>query len=127
MEGLMPAFCTELSHELHETNRRLCFWLDSLSDDATESVRPPRAATPQQMAGLLSELMRAGENLRALPAERDPRLERELSAYRENVERLRALLPSIHTTLLQERARLEQERTRVGSAVEWARRSRQTL
>jgi len=50
-----------------------------------------------------------------------------LSAYRKQVERLRVLLPSIHQTLLGERARLEQERARVTSTAEWARRSRQTL
>jgi len=79
------------------------------------------------MAGLLSELMRAGEWLRALPAERDAELAEELTAYRSNVERVRELLPSIHSTLLQARARLEQERTRVEAAAEWTRRSLQTL
>jgi hypothetical protein len=126
MERMMPALSTDLSQQLHETNCRLGFWLDSLSD----SMRPVSeiaAATPQQMASLLSELMIAGQKLRALPAKRDAGLEKEVAAYRENVERLRELLPSIHRTLLRERARLEQERARVESAAEWARRSRQTL
>jgi len=79
------------------------------------------------MSWLLSELLHAGQNLRTLPGERDARLELEISVYRENVERLRTLLPSIHKALLSERARLEQERARVESATEWVRRSRQTL
>jgi hypothetical protein len=54
-------------------------------------------------------------------------LELELDQYRKNVERLRTVMPSIHSVLLQERARLEQERARVESVAEWARGSRQTL
>ena len=81
----------------------------------------------EQMAGLLSELMRAGAGLRSLPREQSPELEQELSVYRKNVDRLRELMPSIHATLLQERARLENERGRLESAAEWARSSRQTL
>jgi len=79
------------------------------------------------MSGLLSELMRAGEWLRELPPDRDSALEQELSAYRRNVERLRDLLPAIHSALLAERARLESERARMTSAAAWARGSRQTL
>jgi hypothetical protein len=127
MERMMPVLSVDLSQQLHETNCRLSFWLDSLSANSMRPVSETAAATPQQMASLLSELMLAGEKLRALPAERDSELEKEVAAYRENVERLRAVLPSIHSTLLRERARLEQERARVESAAEWARRSRQTL
>jgi predicted nucleic acid-binding Zn-ribbon protein len=76
---------------------------------------------------LLSELLRAGEWLRARPEHRDAELEHELSEYRKQVERLRSLLPFIHRALLRERARLEQERERVQAAAEWARGSRQTL
>jgi hypothetical protein len=112
---------------LHEINGRLHAVLDSLASDPTHPNPSPRAATPQQMAGLLSELMRAGQWLRTLPGDRSPALEQELGAYRKNVERLRAVLPSIHTTLLRERARLEQERARVQSAATWASASRQTL
>jgi hypothetical protein len=118
----MPSTPNSLAQNLHESNARLCFWLDSLPP-STQS----RSATPEQMMGLLSELMRAGEWLRDMPRDKDSALELELSEYRRNVERLRALLPSIHSTLLEERARLEQERARVASAEEWAGRSCQTL
>lgn len=116
-----------IAQNLRDSNSRLTYWLDSLIPDHGQAPAEPRAASPQQMAGLLSELMRAGEWLRAMPAEKDPALEQELSEYRKNVLRLRALLPSIHGALLRERARLEQERARVGAAAEWSRRSRQTL
>jgi hypothetical protein len=114
----------ELAQNLHDTNRRLRFWLDSLVPEQATAG----AATPQQMAGLLSELLRAGEWLRAgLPQERDSELETELGNYRRNVERLRELLPFIQRVLLREKARLETERARVECAAEWARGSRRTL
>lgn len=117
----------QLAQNLHECNSRLEFWLESLIPDASRSIPQFRAATPEQMAGLLSELMRAGAGLRSLPRDQSPELEQELSVYRKNVDRLRELMPSIHATLLQERARLENERGRLESAAEWARSSRQTL
>jgi len=124
----MPLLASDvLVQELRETNCRLSGWLDSLTLDRTQPFAPARPATPQQMAGLLSELMRAGGWLRVLPKEREPELEQALSEYRRNVERLRQFLPAIHETLLKERARLEQQRARVESAAEWARRSRETL
>jgi hypothetical protein len=113
----------QLTRNLRQANRRLLFWLDSLV--LNERCQ---AATPQQMAGLLSDLMRAGEWLRAgLPEEKDLELEAELEQYRQNVEKLRELLPSIHRQLLSERGRLEAERARIGSAAEWMRAARQTL
>ncbi|HEY3971868.1 MAG TPA: hypothetical protein VGM18_02625 [Candidatus Sulfotelmatobacter sp.] len=123
----MPTlFPTPVAQNIHETNARLRSLLDTL-DTGAGPAQAPLPATPQQMAGLLSELMRVGEWLRILPEDRDTDLEEELSEYRKNVECLRALLPSMHAALLRERARLEQERARVEGAAEWARRSRQTL
>jgi len=112
----------ECVHALRETTRRLSFWLDQLPDLNSETP-----ATPQPIAALLSELLRAGEWLRAIDDKTDPELQRELADYRKQVERLRELLPSIHRALLRERARLEQERERLNAAGEWARVSRQTL
>jgi hypothetical protein len=115
-----------LSHNLRDTNHRLRFWLESM----VPGLGQPTCAMPEHMAALLSELLRAGAGLRAkpLPAKgADPELEAELEMYRSHVERLRELLPRIHDHLLAERARLEAQRTRVRSAAEWARTSRQTL
>jgi hypothetical protein len=144
MERMMPLLVapTEIAQTLHETNVRLRFWLDSLipnhragdgkmsaaESSSRETFAPELcAASPEQMAGLLSELMRAGEALRVLPPDADEPLEEELGEYRENVEQLRALMPFIHSALLRERACIEQERARVQTAAEWAHASRQTL
>jgi hypothetical protein len=121
LERLMPT----LLQSLRETNRRLSFSLDRMFAQHGQPV-----ATPEHMAALLSELLLAGASLRTEPVSagsKDPELDRELEAYRGNVERLRDLLPSIHSQLLAERARLEVQRARVKSADEWARASRQTL
>ena len=122
MPSLVP-----LVDEFHEINQHLEFWLNTLRNPTSRPDLPARPATPEQMNGLLSELMRAGERLRGLPAERNDALEHEMTRYRSQVERLHALLPSIHSGLLRERARLEQERERLNSAAQWARGSRQTL
>jgi hypothetical protein len=79
---------------------------------------------------LLSELLSAGVELRseAIPQRgTDLDLDRELDRYRQNVEQLRELLPSIQGQLLAERARIESQRARIQSATHWARASRQTL
>jgi erythromycin esterase-like protein len=122
----------KIAQNLHESNSRLISLLDQVHPNQVHPIsdRTPaeaRVATPHQMSGLVSELLRAAECLRALPLEKNPEVEQALNAYRVNVERLRDLLPSIHSALLRERARLEQEGTRVEAAAEWARRSRQTL
>lgn len=116
-----------LAQDLHETNFRLRSQLDKLAPHRSPLSIRAQPAQPEQMAGLLSELMRVGQWLRWLPQTPDPQLESELREYRGNVERLRTLLPLIHEALLEERARLEQERSRVGAAAEWADCSRQTL
>jgi len=116
-----------LLQNLRDTNRRLSFWLDSL---LAPHNGQPTVATPEQMAALLSELLRAGAGFRAelISAKgNNPDLDRELETYRGNVERLRDLLPSIHNQLLAERGRLEAQRSRIRTAAEWARASRQTL
>jgi hypothetical protein len=115
-----------LLQNMRETNRRLRFWLDRMIAQPGQ----PAVVTPEPMAALLSELLSAGAGLRAQPIPskgNDPELDGELEKYRFNVERLRELLPSIHSQLLAERGRLGAQRTRVQSAAEWARASRQTL
>jgi hypothetical protein len=124
MERVIPMLALALlTRNLRQANSRIGLLLAGVA--LNSSV--PQAVTPQQMSGLLTELMRAGQWLRELPRENDPALEQELSAYRENVLRLREMLPRIHRALLEERTRLESERARVELAAEWARRSRQTL
>ena len=117
----MPAFAS-VNCPLQEINSRLQFWIDTLAGVGSQRS----VANPKQIAGILAELMRAGQWLRTLPNRNLPELQTEIEAYRRNVERLRNLLPSIHSGLLRERARLEQERARIASAREWVRRSRET-
>jgi hypothetical protein len=111
---------------LRETNQRLQAWLRSMVKPSGQLC----VATPDCITALLSELLQAGAALReqALPTRGiDPELDDELEQYRHNIERLRDVLPSIHSQLLVERARLEVQRARVHSADEWAQTSRQTL
>jgi hypothetical protein len=111
---------------LRETNRRLPEWLDCVVARHEQAA----VATPDQMSGLLSELLKAGEGLRAEPIPEkgvDPELDEELEKYRLNVERLQRMLPAIHSQLLVERARLEYQRARVQVTAEWARASCRTF
>jgi hypothetical protein len=89
-----------------------------------------RSARPADISALLSELVTAGAELRsqALPDRGvDAELDGELDRYRQNIEQLRELLPSIQGQLLAERARIESHRARIESAAQWAKTSRQTL
>ena len=115
----------QIAHDLHESSNTIRRVLHELLPQASENT--PHAATPQQMSDLLSQLMLAGQRLHALPAQRDGKLEQEISEYRQEVERLRSLLPSIQVSLLAERARLERERERLNGAAAWAQASLQTL
>jgi len=133
MERVLSCLAPDLIAEnLRRCNARLDQALNGLAlrgldAESASGCEPVRAATPHLMAGLLSDLMTAGEWLRSLPREKGPDLQLELSLYRKNVERLREVMPFIHSALLQERAHLEQERGSVEAAAEWARRSRMTL
>jgi hypothetical protein len=109
---------------MRDSNRRLSLCLDSIAARHSRQV-----ITPELMGALLSELLTAGASLRAqpLPAKgNDLELDDELAKYRGHVERLRDLLPTIHSALLTERARIEAQRSRLQSATEWACASRQT-
>ena len=115
-----------LLQNLRETNGRMTHWFQGIftADDQ------PVVATPEQMAAILSELLRTGGWLRAAPIPPigdNPELHSELERYRQNVLRLHALMPSIHRELLAERARLEGQRSRVRAAEEWFRASRRTF
>lgn len=122
----MSSILLSRSQILHETNDRLRFWLDGMIGECGGR----RVVNQEDISALLSELSRTGAAFRAepLPGQgTDPELDEELQQYRRHVELLRELLPSIHGQLLAERARLEAQRSRVRSAAEWARASRQTL
>ncbi len=114
----------QLTQKLRQTNSRLRFWLESLALDQANAGAPK----PQIISELLSELLRTGEWLRSgMPQADAPQFEAEFVEYRRNLELLRSQMPAIHRHLLEERARLEGERTRIESAMEWAQGSNQTL
>lgn len=96
-------------------------------------LRPERkhcsTIQPQDLSDLLSQLLRAAECLRRLPAhsEATAELEKESLKYRGNLENLQHFLPDLHGRLLAEKARLETARTHVAAAAAWARASKKTL
>jgi len=118
----MSSAATPPTVELRDLTQRLRSLLDIL-----ETPSSPPVLASQQIAELLSALMRAGECMRGMPEVRDDGGLRTVSAYRAQVERLRALLPSIHGALLQERARLAREQERLRSVTAWTQASQQTL
>jgi hypothetical protein len=121
----MPPTPRSRSENLRVTNRHLSACLDKMF-----AGRNSMLVTPEHMSLLLSELLRAGAELRSNPLPdkgNDPDLDQQLETYRLNVERLRELLPSIHSHLLAERSRLATQRARVRAVTEWATASRQTL
>ncbi len=116
---------SQAAREIREATRKLSFWLDSLPDPRNQAAG--NAPTPQQMTGLLSELLQAGKWLQAIGEPVATELQPEVADYRRQVERLRELLPSIHEALLRERSHLEGERERLKAAQKWAQASCQTL
>ena len=110
------------SPDLHETNGKLRQFLEKLS---TSSGAP--ACLSSDLAAILAQLLRAGEWLReAGPGGDNAALQKEIDEYRDNLERLRNLLPDVQAGLLAERARLESERAHLEAASGCARASRQT-
>ena len=115
----------QIVQDLHESTNRIRQVLGELH--LPSSGNAAKVVNAEQMSELLSGLMRAGQWLRALPSDRDQNLEREVCAYRDEVERLRSFLPAIQAALLAERGRLEKERERLNAAASWAQASRQTV
>jgi hypothetical protein len=115
---------SSIAEGLQETNRRLAALLEAIAPGGVE----PIAATPEQLAGFLSELLQAGEWLRHRPAPgTDPPLDEELAEYRRHMERLQGLLPALQSHLLAERARLEAERAQLEAAAAWASAGKKTI
>ncbi len=69
---------------------------------------------------LLAQLIAAGECLRTLDLQNDPDAVSRQDEFRENLEHLAAVLPSMHDRLLVDRARLERARSHLNGALTWA-------
>ena len=84
---------------------------------------------PQDFSDILSQLLRAAECLRRLPAHSEgaAAFEKESLEYRGNLEKLKHFLPDLQVRLLAEKSRLETARTHVATAAAWARANKKTL
>jgi hypothetical protein len=102
---------------IQDTNQRL--------DVLIEILRPAQdsfSVTPEHMAAVLAEVLRAGEWLRTgLARNAEGRVAGELERYRLRLELLRHLLPSLHAQLLTERSRLQAEKTHLEATAAWTR------
>lgn len=87
------------------------------------------AITPDDFAGLLSEILRGAECLRfhSSQSEASEAMREAALAYRTNLEKLRDFLPELQGNLLAEKARLETARAHVQAVGAWARSSTRTL
>ena len=96
-------------------------------------LRPERkhcsSIRPQDFSDILSQLLRAAECLRRLPAhsEAAAALEKESLEYRGNLEKLKHFLPDLQVRLLAQKSRLETARTHVATAAAWARARKKML
>ena len=96
-------------------------------------LRPERkhcsSIRPQDFSDILSQLLRAAECLRRLPAhsEAAEAFEKESLEYRGNLEKLKHFLPDLQVRLLAEKSRLETARSQVANAAAWALANKKTL
>ena len=112
----------EFLEPIKRANRNLGTLLKQLEDNSV-----CMAIAPDDLAIVLTELLSVGEWLHTESIPRnDPEVAQALSQYRSYLDRLRLLMPSLHTQLLTERARLESERSHLEAASAWAGTSRQT-
>ena len=96
-------------------------------------LRPERnlcsSIRPQDLAGIVAQLLRAAACLRLPPANALARaaFEQEALAYRANLEQLKHVLPDLCLRLLAEKSRLETARTHLAAAAAWTQARRKTL
>ena len=111
---------SQLSDRIQHANRNLGQLVEMLATDQ-ESNR----LTLEHLSILLAELLGVGETVqREGVPENDPELAMALHQYRQHLERLRELLPSLQACLLTERARLEAERSHLEAAYAWGESSK---
>jgi hypothetical protein len=102
---------------IQDTNQRL--------DVLIEILRPAQnslSATPEHMAAVLAEVLRAGEWMRVgLARNAEGCMADELERYRLRLEQLRHLLPTLHAQLLTERSLLQAEKNHLEATAAWSR------
>jgi hypothetical protein len=105
---------------IKETNQKL----DSLIEVVSHGSQS-LSVTPDHMATLLAELLRAGEWLRAgLGNNSQDHMANELEGYCVRLEKLRHMLPPLQAQLLTERCRLAAEKDHLEATAAWARSAR---
>jgi hypothetical protein len=89
----------------------------------------PWLLKPEDLSGLLAVVLRAARCRRSLASNAfpDAELEKEICEYRNNIEELAKVLPSVLGRLLAEKARLQNAQAHVTAAGAWARASEETL
>ncbi len=114
---------TDLLQRLKVANQNLSQLIQLLLP--SDSPREPIG--PDHLAVVLTQILRVHECLQTgnLPGH-DAELSAALRQYRSHMERLRELLPSLHASLLTQRARLESERSHLEAATAWTGASRST-
>jgi hypothetical protein len=114
---------TDLLQRLKVANQNLSQLIQLLLP--SDSPREPIG--PDHLAVVLTEILTVGEWLQngRVPGD-DVGLAAAIRQYRNHLERLRGLLPSLHADLLTERARLESERSHLEAATAWTGASRST-
>jgi hypothetical protein len=84
---------------------------------------------PEDLSGILADLLRAAECLRNRPAdtELEAAFEQESFRYRKHLQELKHFLPGIQLRLLAEKVRLENARIHLAAANAWAQVRRKIL
>lgn len=119
---MMPPDTLEI---LRQVNGKIRSAIDRFRPERTHCL----AIKPEDLSGLLGDLVRAGECLRKLADSppQGPEWKEERSRYRSNLEELNLLLPDFHQRLQAEKSRLQIAQKHVNSAASWAGASRETL
>jgi hypothetical protein len=122
LEGLMSTATTE---SLRSANRNLRARLARLLPE----LNPSAPLNPQDLSGVVTDLLHAGDCLRSISpvSVPDAELKEAISEYRSTVEQLAQILPRVHGRLLTEKARLEIARAHVTATAAWAQASQNTL
>lgn len=119
----MPHSSELLIKVFRESNRQIQAGLEKLSPDSESLI----AFTPASMSAMIELLSRIQPLLPLAADMQEPPLNMEVSEFQRLVSRLRDSLPGLQARLLRERERIDQETTRLRSALQWTQRSRQTL
>ncbi len=116
-----------LALELRQASHRMQRLLDRFSQYAPPLAQHLSVISFEQISTLISELQQSERVLRLRLGCSDTVLDQEIAEYRNQVERLRDLLPVLSEMLRGEQVRLKQQSERMRAASDWIRSSNQTV